>query len=340
MITYRFIWDRQPNIEFFEILRKSKACESSQDIIIYSCFNYATDFAEIEEFIAQHTKAKTRIYYSGERFVDEINANIIVSFLPQKPPPTSQGSYIAEIINVLQPYNNSTKMRPKLSEIKYEGRQFIMLRDQERTLLEIYAKNGKWSPGLPINIYTDLTRNWSTSQPIAKKRFCCFIVSNPGCIARNKFFELLCKYKAVDSLGKYMPNIPADIIYVPARVNEQDEYIKLLSQYKFMITFENNSLAYYNTEKIFNAFMAGTVPIYWGDPLIDAVYNPACFIWVKTHESPIAQFAAFRAAIEQVKAADNSPEIYAQYFAQPLMLNPAQEDKRLEQSVCDILDQL
>jgi len=49
---------------------------------------------------------------------------------------------------------------------------------------------------------------------------------------------------------------------------------QLLSQYKFALCFENCVYPGYITEKIFDCFIAGSVPIYWGAPDIEN-YMPA-----------------------------------------------------------------
>ena len=56
-------------------------------------------------------------------------------------------------------------------------------------------------------------------------------------------------------------------ITLPTIFAGYDEYIKILAQYKFMICFENKFRPHYLTEKLFNAFYAGVLPISWGDPL-------------------------------------------------------------------------
>lgn len=102
-----------------------------------------------------------------------------------------------------------------------------------------------------------------------------------------------------------------------------------------MITFENNSLAWYNTEKIFNAFQAGVVPIYWGDPLIDHVYNPECFVWVKTECTLLNQYAEFKKAIDKIKILDTNDELYITMFnsGKKLMIDAHAEDMRLTESI-------
>jgi len=51
-----------------------------------------------------------------------------------------------------------------------------------------------------------------------------------------------------------------------------------LSRYKFAITFENMALPGYITEKIFDCFFVGTIPIYLGAPDIDKSVPESCFI--------------------------------------------------------------
>ena len=51
-----------------------------------------------------------------------------------------------------------------------------------------------------------------------------------------------------------------------------------LGQYTFALCFENMRLKGWITEKIFDCFFAGTVPIYWGAPDIEESIPPKCFI--------------------------------------------------------------
>ena len=51
-----------------------------------------------------------------------------------------------------------------------------------------------------------------------------------------------------------------------------------LSKYKFSICFENSITAGYITEKIFDCFYAGTIPIYYGDPNVKESIDPDSYI--------------------------------------------------------------
>lgn len=55
--------------------------------------------------------------------------------------------------------------------------------------------------------------------------------------------------------------------------------ISTLQQYKFIVCFENSCIIPgYITEKIFDSFISGTVPIYWGAPNVENYIPKNCFI--------------------------------------------------------------
>jgi hypothetical protein len=54
--------------------------------------------------------------------------------------------------------------------------------------------------------------------------------------------------------------------------------VDTLGRYIFALCFENSILEGYVTEKIFDCFYSGTVPIYWGAPDIERYVPPECFI--------------------------------------------------------------
>lgn len=100
-----------------------------------------------------------------------------------------------------------------------------------------------------------------------KTKFCGFVASNSYMTeVRDNFFEALCAYKNVDSGGKWKNNIGASV----------DDKIEWLKSYKFNICFENSSYPGYLTEKLFDAFMGGCVPIYWGDTSLKCGIDKEC----------------------------------------------------------------
>jgi len=73
-----------------------------------------------------------------------------------------------------------------------------------------------------------------------------------------------------------------------------------LSRYRFALCFENAILRGWVTEKIFDCFLTGTVPIYWGSPDIDQRIPPECFIDMRRFEG----YPELRDHLKSLGAAD------------------------------------
>lgn len=138
-----------------------------------------------------------------------------------------------------------------------------------------------------------------------KKKFCCFVYSNKKALKRINFFRKLSSYKKVDSAGKVLNNTG---IFAP----RGHRFLDFLSEYKFVIAFENSSTPGYTTEKMFRAMQAKTIPIYWGNPWIDREFNSASFI--NCHD-----YASDEEVIARVIELDNNEELYREVLAQPYL---------------------
>jgi len=139
-------------------------------------------------------------------------------------------------------------------------------------------------PG-PFDLYPAFVKN-STNNIVSKgdweselskkKRFCNFLYSNSNAHPnRDRLFYILSKYKRVDSLGKHLNNV--DSKGTGYQGHEMD-CVSIKSPYKFSIAAENAVFDGYTSEKILTSLSAHTVPIYFGDPRIEDIINPDCFI--------------------------------------------------------------
>lgn len=156
-----------------------------------------------------------------------------------------------------------------------------------------------------------LQRRTFTKEDLAKKTgFCSFVYSN--LFAQDKrgiFFDLLSKYKRVDSGGRYKNNIGG-------AVKDKTEF---QASHKFSIAFENCSFPGYTTEKIVDAFAAYTIPIYYGDPEVAKDFNPKAFI--NCHD-----YKDFDEVIEALKKIDNDDELYLSMINENPVLHPDDPD--------------
>lgn len=104
----------------------------------------------------------------------------------------------------------------------------------------------------------------------------------------------------------------------------------VLQRYKFNICYENiSSWPGYITEKIFDSFFSGCIPIYWGAPDIDKYIPEACFIdrrKFSTHGELFeylqsitpSQFVRFQEEIAHFLRSDQATDFYAEKFSEKI----------------------
>lgn len=159
--------------------------------------------------------------------------------------------------------------------------------------------------------------------PTKDREFCSFVVSNDqGMPERKRMFELLSQYKHVDSGGRYLNNIGG-------RVADKLAFDR---KHKFSIVFENCVSKGYTTEKIVEAFAAGTIPIYFGDPAIEAVFNPKAFINCQ-------HYASLEDVVDRVIEIDNNDELYNSICSEPVFLDGVPTQCELENFLVHIVEQ-
>lgn len=168
-----------------------------------------------------------------------------------------------------------------------------------------------------------------------KSSFCSFVYSNSsGAKCREQFFHALSKYKKIDSGGRYMNNIGKSI----------ESKLEFQKKSKFVIAFENTSSPGYTTEKIIGAYAAGAIPIYWGDPEIEAVFNSESFINCNrygltaygTNEEAIGKI------INVIKKIDEDDLLYKKYLNTPAFKEleyPKKKEADFEKFLFNIFEQ-
>ena len=140
-----------------------------------------------------------------------------------------------------------------------------------------------------------------------REGFCSFVYSNDNASPeRNLFFDRLSAYKSVASGGRFRNNTGGPVADKQA----------FLRQYRFSIAFENCSHPGYTTEKIVQAFAAGAIPIYWGDPRIAETFNRAAF--VNCHD-----YGSWDEVVQAVAQIDADPERQLAMRRTPALASPA-----------------
>ncbi len=131
-----------------------------------------------------------------------------------------------------------------------------------------------------------LAANFSPVIPVEQRLFCDFIFSNGKHFGpRDDFFETLNRLKRVDSLGPHLRNIESPEGLKPFGPGWELEKIETQSRYKFSIAIENGIYNGYTTEKIMTSVLAGSIPIYWGNPEVALDFNPERLINLDNFET-------------------------------------------------------
>ena len=154
----------------------------------------------------------------------------------------------------------------------------------------------------------------------AKSKFCCMVVSNPNCKERIDFFQNLSKIMQVDSGGGVLNN-------VGGRVVNKFEFIK---DYKFVISFENESRDGYTTEKIMEPIFVDCIPIYWGNKLVDRDFNSKRFI-------DYTKFESEKKLIDMLLEIDKNEELAIDMLMEPTFSSDKISHEDEHQKVLQIL---
>lgn len=139
-----------------------------------------------------------------------------------------------------------------------------------------------------------------------KTKFCAAVITNikSYSLFRYEFIKKLNKYKHVDMGGSLLNDVGGKV----------KNKIKFLSSYKFSISMENSNGDGYVSEKIIDSLLAGAIPIYYGDYLIDEYINPKVYILVKG-EKDISD------KIEYIKQIDNNEALYNSIINEKIFIN-------------------
>lgn len=185
-----------------------------------------------------------------------------------------------------------------------------------------YYKNGY------INDYEFLLKRKEKTNFIQTK-FCSFVSRGdgyPSC-PRKYFFGKLSNYKFVNSHGLYLNNSPLIPMGNTEKYENSFYKVKCISNYKFNICFENshgcvrspNDLTYVSesgllSEKIFEALISGTIPIYWGNKDIHKDLNTNRFINYYDYNN-------FDLILEKIIQIDNDDNLFLDYVNENIVVD-------------------
>lgn len=160
---------------------------------------------------------------------------------------------------------------------------------------------------------------------LLNRKFCSFVVSNAARAdpIRERFFHELSKYKKVDSGGRYLNNVGGPV----------KNKLEFCAQYKFNIAIENSSSPGYVTEKIMQPLVVNSMPVYYGDPLIENDFSPDCMVRINSKDD-------IDRAIAEIIELDRDDDAYLQKCLAPRLVKPWDYyDRKREEFLLHIIEQ-
>jgi len=148
--------------------------------------------------------------------------------------------------------------------------------------------------------------------------------------------------RVVSKLYRYIPR-RAEKVYFPSYRGKVISKLETFQKYRFSICYENvRSLPGYITEKIFDSFFAGCVPVYWGASNIATYIPEDCFIDRRRfprHEDLYkfmvsmteSEYSAYQERIAAFLTSDQAKPFSAEAFADTIVSTIVSD---LELAVC------
>ncbi len=230
-LLYKVIQDICTNInKELIVLKENVFGESLPDFLIYSNFGY-------EHLNTKYNKV-CKIYWSGENTFPNFNecdyAIGSVDFGFEK---------LEEFKNRYLYYPYAYFSESYENVYKSEMKEYDLSKSDQLDALESLVNEDRFYKRKFISV---VVSNSNFADPIREKFIKACIERYPG---------------KVDSAGHFLNNMPNNYTIE----NNYNSLKNFLSQYKFNICFENSQVKGYLTEKIFQAYDAKTIPIYFGD---------------------------------------------------------------------------
>ena len=180
-----------------------------------------------------------------------------------------------------------------------------------------------------------------SDEELLNRKFCNFIYSNEtrgtAVELRKKFTLKLMEYKQVDCPGKVLNNMKDAI--APRHDNWEEGKRRFIEDYKFTISFENNKMIGYTTEKLEDPLYAHSVPIYWGNPNVKNYFNSNAFVFCNGLEEDFEKYIDI--LIDRIIYLDTHDDEYLKMVKAPCMNTAYDVDKareNLEKFVVGIIE--
>lgn len=103
---------------------------------------------------------------------------------------------------------------------------------------------------------------------------------------REEYIAKLMDYFPIDSMGPCLRNVEVPKVPFTRSQKEFEQKLRITSRYMFSMTMENGYTKDYVSEKVFQALLVGSIPIYQGAPNVYDFVPPGSIILTSDFASP------------------------------------------------------
>jgi len=244
------------------------------------------------------------ISVSGEPYRVNLKNNVL--------PLCEFNTYIPIIKNIDDPYSTELIIDPGMFSNKcpsYWKEQLFFITKNEKSFY------------VPFILYTDLDFNNINKYSNINDKIYDFIYigSNFTQKIRNDLFSKLFELydKKNDKIKSLGPNLNTEGYILDKKVPLPDIY----KHFKFVFAIENNNINGYVTEKILLPFIAGSVPIYWGNKDVKKYFNVNAFFYVNDYLEKGWYIDDIVLELKNLAQDDNENTGWKKYLKEPILKN-------------------
>jgi hypothetical protein len=161
----------------------------------------------------------------------------------------------------------------------------------------------------------------------SRPNFCNFVYAH-DVVFRNEMFAELNRRRPVDAAGGCMNN--RNGWRVPPGIAAKLDYLR---GFRFTLAVENAVWPGYATEKLIQPMIAGSIPVYIGDPQASVEFDPASYI-------DFGRFASMREMLDYVIEVDNTRDLYLAMLAAPWLRGNRLPDYARDETVAAFFDRI
>lgn len=218
---------------------------------------------------------------------------------------------------VCKSYDLSRLPKEKMVLFMWEPKTVLKQMYKQR-IQQCFSKVYTWDDSLVDGVhyfkfnYPSLVPLIADSVPFEEKKLCTLVSSDLKGSGRGELYsqrkEAIAYFERVKEEGFEFYGRRWDPSLYTSYRGEIVDKLQVMKNYRFCICYENTQgVCGYITEKIFDCFAAGVVPIYWGASNVDSYIPRGCFIDRRDFES-LEQLHAFMKGMDK--------ERYQEYLTQ------------------------